>query len=149
MTDTLLHCPECGAVLVGDDPIDDYDSDPARRRYFAILRGVWQNLPDHWRQLLPSPTHLRKYALVKAGHCDTAIVNCGSQKAAVEVAAMAKRLDRFAVTDVRGAVVVIYVARSQKKRVQPKKQFLECADRVYDILADIIGADPAELGRAA
>ncbi|MCI0366687.1 MAG: hypothetical protein L0219_22720, partial [Phycisphaerales bacterium] len=67
----------------------------------------------------------------------------------VEVAAMAKRLDRFAVTDVRGAVVVIYVARSQKKRVQPKKQFLECADRVYDILADIIGADPAELGRAA
>ncbi len=145
MKDTLPFCPACGAVL--DNAADH--SDPARHRYFAILRDAWSNLPDHWRALCPTSEHLRKYALVKVGHCDTIVVNGGSKKAALEVAAMAKVLDTFAVTDVRGAVVVIYVARSQAKRMQPKKAFLECAEKVYAVLGEIIGTDPAELGRQA
>jgi hypothetical protein len=142
----LASCPECGTIL--DDPADH--SDPARRRYFAILREAWMTLPDNWLALCPTSEHLRKYCLIKVGHCDTSIVNCGSSKAAVEVAAMAKRLDTYSVTTIRGAIVTVYIARSQRKRVQPKKQFMECSEKVYGVLAEILGTDPAELlGRAA
>ena len=127
-------CRECGCIL--DDSYDH--SDPARRRYFAHIRDVWDSLPDHRRELHLTPKHLRKWALVKAGYCDTNIVNCGSKRAAIEVAAMAKRLDTFCVTDIRGSVVVIHTALSQTKRMQPRKIFLECAAAVERVLDDMI-----------
>lgn len=139
------HCPECGCLL--DDPADH--SEPARRRYFAILREAHRNLPDHWRELCPTAEHLRKWCLVKTGYCDVGTINCGSQRAANEVALLAKRIDGFVVTLVTGPLVSVYTARSQSKRNQPRKQFLACAEQVYSELGRMLGVDPAELRRQA
>lgn len=145
MTDRLPHCPECGAVL--NDPADH--SDAARRRYFAILRDAWHNLPDNWRPLCPTAEHLRKMLLVKVGYCEVTAIHCGNNRVALETAALAKRLDCFCVCDVRGAVLTVAVARSQRKRHQPKKAFMECAEAVYMELGKMLGVDPAELTRKA
>jgi hypothetical protein len=145
LTDTLPSCPECGAVL--SDPADH--SDPARRRYFAIMREAWENLPDHWRTLLPTSEHLRKHALCRVGWCETTVATCGSNKAAIEVAALARKLDTYAVVDIRGSVVTVSTARSQAKRSQPKKPFLECADKVYMVLSEMLGTDITQAKAAA
>jgi len=134
MTD---HCPECGCIL--DDPKDH--SDPRRKRFFAILRETWQTLPDHLVAQYPSSEHLRKAALCRVGWCDSNTVACGSRTAAVEVAAMARKLDRYAVTDMSGTVVTVFTARSLSKRHCPKKQFMDVSEKVLDWLAQTTGAD--------
>jgi hypothetical protein len=134
------HCPECGAVL--SDPSDH--SDPARRRYFAILRETFDSLPDHWRQICPSSEHLRAYCLVQVGHCDTTVTDCGSKAAAERVAALARGMDSFAVVKISGPCVVVAKARSQRKRVQPKREFLDCAELVYAELEKMVGTNVRE-----
>ena len=134
-----IACPDCGSVFGGDV----YSADPARRRYFAIIRESWQNLPDHLTQAFPSSEHLRKWCLVKAGWCEVQLitVKTGSK----EIAAAMRKLNSFAVVSIHGDidcdVIRIAVAKSQTRRAQPKKQFMECAQKVYDILSEILGTD--------
>ena len=120
-----------------------------RRRFFAIVRDVWANLPDHLRAQYPHSEILRKTALCRTGWCDVQTVTAGNKTAALEVAAMAKRLDRYAIVDVQGTVVMVFTARSMRKRVCPKKTFIDVSEKVLDWLSELVGADVAEAGRAA
>lgn len=138
-------CPDCGALL--DDPKDQ--SDPLRRRFFALVREVWQNLPDQHRGLYPSSEVLRKTALCRIGWAECKVITCGSGKNAAEVAVLAKHLDRYAIVDVAGTVVTVFTARSMNKRHCPKKTFLEVSEKALDWLSALIGTDAAALGRAA
>lgn len=131
------HCPECGAILA--DPAEQ--SDAARRRFFAIIKDAHDNLPDHWRALLPSSEHLRKFVLCQIGHCDTTVTNAGSKTAAIEVAALARRLDGLAVVDVSGQVVQVMTARSIRKRVCPKAIFMPLSEKAYAYLNEMTGYD--------
>lgn len=139
------HCPECGAIL--DDPKDH--SDPMRRRFFAIVREVWQNLPDDQRARFPSSEVLRKTALCRVGWAECKVVTCGTGKAAQEVALLASHLDRYAVIDVSGTVVTVFTARSMSKRQCPKKTFLEVSEKVLDWMSQLIGTDASALRSAA
>ena len=130
-------CPECGAVLV--DPAEH--SDAARRRFFAIIRDAFDNMPEHWRPIIASPEHLRKWVLCKIGHCDATVTNCGSKASALEVQALAKRLDTFAVVDIAGKVVTVATARSIRKRVCPKAMFMPITEKAYAYLNEMMGYD--------
>lgn len=131
-----VTCPDCGAILD-----DGNHSDPARRRFFAIVREVWQTLPDDLVQRYPSPEHLRKAALISVGWCDSTTVAAGSKTAAPEVAAMARRLDRYAVATITGTVVQVFTARSMSKRHCPKSAFIPISGQVYDWLSQLVGSD--------
>lgn len=145
MSDKIASCPECGAIL--DDPSDH--SDPLRRRFFALVREVWSNLPDHIRKQFPSSEVLRKTALCRVGWAECKVVTCGNRKAAQEVAALAGHLDRYAVVDVSETVVTVFTARSMSKRQCPKKTFLEVSEKALDWLSQLIGTDAATLGKVA
>ena len=119
MTSAVHHCPSCGEIL--DDPKDQ--SDPMRRRFFALVREVWLNLPDNLRKQFPSSEVLRKTALCRIGWAECKVVTCGNRKAAQEVAILAAHLDRYAVVDVSETVVTVFTARSMSKRQCPKKSF--------------------------
>jgi hypothetical protein len=54
---------------------------------------------------------------------------CGSSKAAHEVKALVMKLDRYAVTVIKGAVIQTFRARSMAKKACPKAVFQEVADR--------------------
>lgn len=139
-------CPECGCIL--DDPKEH--SDPQRRRFFAIVREVWVNLPESLSQQYPDSEVLRKTALCRTGWCDVQTVVAGNKAAALEFAAVIRRIDRYAIVDVQGTVVMVFTARSMQKRQCPKKQFGEVSGKVLDWLSNLIGSDvAAHAGRAA
>ena len=139
------HCPDCGAVL--DDPKDQ--SDAMRRRFFALVRETWNNLPDVQRERYPSSELLRKTALCRVGWAECKVVTCGSKKAALDVSLLSKHLDRYAIVDVSETVVTVFTARSMSKRQCPKKTFLDVSEKVLDWLSALLGTDIATLGRAA
>lgn len=132
-----ISCPECGCDISGDS----LSADPARRRYFAILRDAWQNLRPPYDQLWPSPEAMRKHLLCRVGWCDTTQVASGSKSAAINIADAMRSLDRYAVIEVRGDIITIHRARSQSRKAQPKAQFMACADRIYGELSGILGTD--------
>jgi len=145
MTKREINCPECGAVVGADI----FAADAARRRYFAIIREAWNNLREPWAAQFPSPEHLRKYCLIKAGWCDTTMVAVGSKSGAIAVAAMVHRLDDHAIAVPEGTVVTVYKARSQTRRAQRKAQFMETAQAVYRILEEMLGVSTEDLARVA
>jgi hypothetical protein len=138
-------CPDCGSIL---DDTNDH-SDPMRRYFFATLRDVHDNMPEHWRELCPSTEHLRKYALCRVGWCDVRAINCGNARVASDVAAAAKSLDRFAVVDIRDSTVTIYTARSMSRRSAPKKVFRELVNKVWDwaVVAGVTTQSVVEVDR--
>jgi hypothetical protein len=128
---------------------DFYSADPARRHYFAVLRECWDNLPDDRRTQFPSPEHLRKHCLIKAGWCDTRMIDAGSNKAALRAASAMEWLDPYALVVVKGSVLMIAVARSQTRRAQPKAQFMKTKQAVFRILEEMLGVSAEDLARVA
>lgn len=137
-----VHCPSCGTVFEPEDENDH--SDPMRRRFFAIVRDVWANLPDDLRERFPSVEVLRKTALCRAGWAECMVATCGTKAATTEMVRVAKSLDRYAIVDVAGTVVTIFTARSLKKRHCPKKTFLQVSEKTLDWLSQLIGTDVSQ-----
>lgn len=117
--------------------------------YFACVHEAWMNLPEHEALRYPTAEHLRKYALVMTGYRDERTIACASKAEAERVAAFVRPMDDYAVVSVREAVVRVWTAKSQSVRAMGKKPFQESKTKVLDFLADLIGADPTSLSRAA
>jgi len=113
------------------------------RHYFACIAEAWGNLPDGMADELPSPEHLRKWALVKAGYCKTVKIVCASHDAAALLFIAAKDMDTFSVVGVSERVVTISRATSQNMRAMDKKTFQESKDRVLQVISELIGTDAA------
>lgn len=116
---------------------------------FAWLAEAWQNLPETLKDLYPSPEHLRKRALIDAGFYDETALDCGSNAAALRVAAFCRARDDFALVIVRGPIVLHRTAKSQSRRAMKKDEFQASKTKIMEIVADMIGVSAAELERAA
>jgi hypothetical protein len=121
----------------------------SHRHYFSCIAEVWQNLPPAAAERFASPEHLRKWALVKAGFRDERSFVCASKAEALRLAAFLRPVDEFAVVSVNGAAVVMLTAKSQNLRSMDRKTFGASKNAVLEVLADLIGVSPAQLGRAA
>lgn len=125
----------------------------SHNHYFAALHEAWQNLPEHLAEKFPTPEHLRKHALIRAGYRDERTLVAASKAEAQRLAAFVKPMDEYAVVLVDGATVTVYTAQSQSFRAMGKKRFEESKARVLDVIAGLIGTTPDALrqnaGRAA
>lgn len=133
-----IICPDCGSII-GDEPMS---ADPMRRRFFAIVRDVHANLPEPLRQRFPSSEALRKHALIAAGHCDQVTLIAASEEGAVSLATFLRRKDRFAIMDIKGAILTIWTARSMSRRALLKPQFKEVSQKALDWIQETTGIDP-------
>lgn len=128
-------------------------STASHRHEFAWLAEAWKNLPEGLKDLYPSPDHLRKRALITAGHYHEEAVDAGSNAAALRVAAYVRKSDEFAHVIVRGPIVLIHTAKSQSRRAMGKDDFQRSKDDVMEIVAALVGITPSELqantGKAA
>jgi len=113
--------------------------------FFARVHEVWANLPPLQAERFKSPEHLRRWALIKAGYCDSQSMPCGTASAAKKFAAFIRPLDEFSVITVNGSVVNVFRAKSQSYRTMSKKEFQESKDKVLEIIADLIGVTGDEL----
>jgi hypothetical protein len=121
--------------------------------YFATLRDLWENLPEHlsgepWAE---TDDHLRKFALIKTGFCDVETFPCGSKAEAERWAARLKPMDEYAIVKIVGTVVHRYRAKSQSRQAMPGKgDFQRSKVAVLDYVSDLVGLPKdAEQRRAA
>jgi hypothetical protein len=139
------HCPECGFVLSDEKP----RSRQTHNHYFAAINDAWENLPEKISGEFPSPEHLRKYAMIRTGHCITHKMLAANNKAAIEAATFIMELDEFALCEVAGNVVTVYRAQSQSFRAMGKDVFKKSKEDVLGFLSQLIGADVAQKEKAA
>ena len=120
---------------------------------FAWVAEAWKNLPEDLAEQYPSPTHLRKRALIQAGFYTEMAIDAGSHAAAIRVAAGFRSHDEFVVAVIHGSIVLVRTAKSQKKRLMGAKDFQASKTAIMEIIAQMIGVSPdtleRETGRAA
>lgn len=117
----------------------------SHRHYFASINEAHNNLPEEIADRLPTPEHLRKFALIKAGYCEARPMAFPTKGEAMKAAAFIRPIDDFAVVDVDGVVVTVYTAKSQSMRAMGKKVFQKSKEAVLQVIAELIGTDPTTL----
>lgn len=117
--------------------------------FFAVVTEAWKSLPEDMAEEFPSPDHLRKWALIKAGFCTMTKVACSNNEAAVNLLRAWKAVDRYSILNVDGKVVTIWTADSQRKDTQGRKEFQAAKDAAMHILSNLIGTDVTTLKEAA
>jgi hypothetical protein len=121
----------------------------AHAHYFASIGEAWKNLSDELAARWPSPEHLRKAALIKAGYRDERTLVASSRAEALRLAAFVKPMDEYAFVSVSGSTVVVLTAQSQSYRAMGKERFAASKSAVLDILSELIGVETRELERAS
>lgn len=140
------------AFVVGETYklVEHHDhSQSSRNHYFACLAEAWQTLPEHLLEEYPTAEHLRKKMLIRCGYADERSIVCASKAEAQRVAAFIKPMDSYAIVTVREAVVRVYTAQSQAMKAMGAKVFQESKTKVLDAVADLLGVERDQLGRAA
>jgi len=121
----------------------------SHKQYFAAVREAWLNLDEEAAARYPSPDHLRAWALIKCGYCKETTFVLDSPEHAAANAAFLRDLDDAAVVVVKGNVVKIYIAKSQRmgRGGMNKDQFEASKQSVLEILSGFIGVSTAALKR--
>ena len=125
----------------------------SHNHFFAVVTEGWNNLPEHLGERFPSPDHLRRWLLIKAGYYDERSIPVPSKAVALRIAAFVKPMDDYAVVTVREATVSVFTAKSQSMRAMGKQDFQKSKDAVLDSLAALVEVErrvlEANAGRAA
>ena len=124
----------------------------SHRHEFAWIKQAWDNLPESFADMFPSPEHLRKAALIATNWHRETIIDAGSRAAAARVAAYARGEDEFARVVVRGSTVVIQKARSQRMHGldrMDKTEFQKSKDDILGWIAELLNVEPERLRGAA
>lgn len=144
---------ECDAALVvGRNyrlEILDERSAKSHNHQFAWLTEAWRNLPEDLLDIYPTEEHLRKKALIQAGFYRETILDVGSKAGALRVAADYRARDEFLLVIVRGSIIVIWEAKSQKRGAMLAKEFQASKTAIMAVIADLIGVEPEQLEREA
>lgn len=119
-------------------------------RQFAFIADAWENLPERfagepWAQ---SAEHLRKFALIKTGYCNTETFVCGSHAEAMRWATHLRADNEYAIVTVQGATIYRFTAMSQSLRSMGAELFYESRKKVMAFVAELIGTDATTLSRA-
>lgn len=122
-------------------------SDKTHRHEFAWLREAWMSLPEDLAERFPTVEHLRKRALIDAGFYHETMIDAGSNAAALRVAAYMRAKDEFSHVVVRGSYAVERVAKSQSHRAMDKAEFAASKTAIINVVAPMIGVDPATLAK--
>jgi hypothetical protein len=115
------------------------------RAYFASLREIWKSLPDDQALRFPSVEHMRKFALIHAGFCDSRTLVCRTRAEADRIAAFVRPHNGYAIVSVTRNVITEWVARSQSRRAMGREEFRRSADAVMDFCAGLIGVQPKDV----
>jgi hypothetical protein len=116
----------------------------SHNHYFAIVHGAWATLPEHLAGDFPSPEHLRKFALIKAGYGYQRKVVCSTAAEAIKTAGLLQELDEFSIVEVAEKVVTLHRAKSQSMKAMGKRDFQESKDAVLQVISQIVGSDVLE-----
>ena len=125
----------------------------SHRAYFAQINEAHATLPEHLSERWPTPDHLHRWLLIRAGFYDERSIVVASKAEAVRVAAFVRPLDSYAIVIAKEAVVSVFTAKSQSYKAMGRAEFQRSKDATLDELAALIGVEretlAKEAGRAA
>jgi hypothetical protein len=127
----------------------EHRSKASHDHFFACVNEAWKSLPEYLADDFPSPEHLRKWALIKAGFCSETRIVCANNAEALTLATKAKTMDKFSIVAIDGKTVTIWTADSQRKDAMGRQRFQEAKDKALHIISELIGTDAATLRDAA
>lgn len=122
-------------------------SQQTHNHYFAVLHEAWASLPDHLAAQFPTEDSLRSYALCKAGFCDVETFVAASKAEAMRLAGFVRKGN--VLVTVSGAAVTRLTPHSQSMKAMGAAVFNDSKAKVLDVVADLIGVEPATLTRQA
>lgn len=123
-------------------------SPASHKHYFSAIAEAHRNLPEEAAERLPTPEHLRRFALIKCGYRDERTITCNSRAEALRVASFIRPMDEFALVVVAGNSVSVFTAKSQSMRAMNKATFAASKDAVLAYLAEMLGTTPRELAES-
>jgi hypothetical protein len=114
---------------------------------FAWLHEAWMSLPERFKAEPWAQTseHLRKYALIRTGYCDTTTFACGSRAEAERWAKNLRPFDEYSIVAIEGTTVQRFTAQSQSMRAMGGKRFNASKAAILDFIAGLIGVEPQAL----
>lgn len=121
----------------------------AHNAFMAFCAEVWRNFPEDQADRWPTPTHLRKWALIQTGFRDERTHVCASKADAQRLAAFIKPMDDYAVIIARESVVVVLTAKSQSIKAMGADTFKASKAAVEELLSSMIGVTPQAAHRNA
>lgn len=127
----------------------EHRSKSSHDHFFAVINEAWKNLPEDMADDFPSPEHLRKWALIKAGFCSETRIVCANNSEAMTLATKAKAMDKYSVVAIDGKAVTIWTADSQRRDAMGRQQFQEAKERALHIISNLLGIDATTLKEAA
>ena len=127
----------------------EHRSKSSHDHFFAVVNEAWKSLPEDMADDFPSPEHLRKWSLIKAGFCSETRIVCANNGEAMTLATKAKAMDKYAVVAIDGKAVTIWTADSQRRDAMGREAFQAAKELALNFIAQLIGADPATLKEAA
>ena len=135
-------------LTVGQDyrMVEEHERSMASHGHeFAWLAEAWQQLPEQYADIAPTPEHLRKRALIEAGFYDETIIDAGSTEAAERVASYIRKREPFSLVIVRAQFVIERAAKSQSRRAMNKKDFEASKQAILEVVSNMIGISPDTL----
>lgn len=119
----------------------EHRSKSSHDHFFACVNEAWKNLPEDLADDFPSPEHLRKWSLIKAGFCSETRIVCANNSEAMTLATKAKSLDKYSVVAIDEKAVTIWTADSQRRDAMGRKTFQEAKERALHIISNLLGVD--------
>lgn len=117
----------------------------SHKHFFASVNEAWANLPEKYAGRYPTPTHLRKEALVANGFYEQREFIASTRDEALRIAKFLRSdRDSFAVISVHERAVVERIPMSQSQKVMGRKEFQRSKDEVMAYAWNLVGVDPAE-----
>lgn len=117
----------------------------AHNHQFAEIADMWANLP-HIHAGAPyaaSAEAFRKHGLIATGHCDVDTIDCESHEIALRVAPVvaknARKAHGYALTVVRGPLVVCSTPKSQSYKAMGKELFQRSKSDVLNWASEMLG----------
>ena len=152
--DGMFRCLRPGSITLEPGAVHgwqmaEHRSSESHRHLFAVIADVWGSLPEGYAEEWASPEALRKWCLVKIGHCTTSKIVCASNQEAINLVIAARALDAYAVITMDGKIVTISQAKSIAGNKVKRAEFQEIKDKVFDVLSQIIGTDATTLRKEA
>lgn len=127
----------------------EHRSAKSHDHWFACVNEAWKSLPEEMADDFPSPEHLRKWSLIKAGFCSETRIVCANNSEAMTLATKAKSMDKYAVVAIDGKAVTIWTADSQRRDAMGRQAFQDAKEKALHIISQLIGTDAATLKDAA
>jgi hypothetical protein len=119
----------------------EHRSKSSHDHFFACVNEAWKNLPEDLADDFPSPEHLRKWSLIKAGFCSETRIVCANNSEAMTLATKAKSLDKYSVVAIDEKAVTIWTADSQRRDAMGRQAFQEAKERALHIISNLLGVD--------